>query len=120
MWIGVDFDGTLSANEPGIDHEDAHTGVPIPAMVERVKKYLEAGFEVRILTARVAGPRGCVTAEGQRQLVEDWCEKHVGQRLAVTCMKDYNMLVLLDDRAIGVEKNTGRLAEDLNGRLPRL
>jgi hypothetical protein len=50
-WIGVDFDGTLA--EYGSWQGPGHTGKPIPAMVERVKRWKEEGREVRIFTARI-------------------------------------------------------------------
>ena len=39
--------------------------------------------------------------------IENWCLKHLGQKLAVTNVKDYNMLELWDDRAVQVIPNTG-------------
>jgi hypothetical protein len=50
-WIGVDLDGTMAYYDgwKGADH----IGEPIPAMVERVKRWLAEGREVRIFTARV-------------------------------------------------------------------
>ena len=53
-WIGVDLDGTLA--EYNGWQGPANIGAPIPAMVERVKAWLEEGRDVRIFTARV-GPR---------------------------------------------------------------
>jgi hypothetical protein len=116
-WIGVDFDGTLSRLKgTSIDS----TGEPIPEMVERVKRWLAQGKEVRIVTARVgctglvateaSGLRDdAVFADAQRKLIEDWCEKHIGQRLRVTAQKDYAMLELWDDRAVQVECDTGKV-----------
>ena len=34
--------------------------------------------------------------------------EHIGRRLIVTCVKDYEMIELWDDRAVAVEFNTGR------------
>lgn len=104
-WIGVDLDGTLAKYDgwQGIEH----IGEPIAPMVERVKRWLEAGHEVRVFTARVS-----VEDQHERlsviRSVQDWCEKHVGQPLAVTCMKDFGMVELWDDRAVQVEMNTGK------------
>lgn len=106
-WIGVDLDGTLALHDKwqGVQH----IGEPIPAMVERVRGWLAEGREVRILTARVSHPEDADAARGH---VEEWCIRHLGQRLPVTCIKDWEMHVLYDDRAIQVEKNTGRIIED--------
>lgn len=92
-WIGVDLDGTL-AHYGGWSAPD-HIGEPVMPMVERVREWLNAGIEVRIFTARAwrADPED-ITA------IQDWTEKHVGHRLAVTCEKDYGMIELWDSRAV--------------------
>ena len=104
-WIGVDLDGTL-AEYHGWDPSNPGIGKPIPAMVERVKEWLAAGTEVKIMTARVAHEIGSAFA---REEIEMWCIEHIGQKLDVTCTKDYAMICLYDDRCIQVEMNTGRL-----------
>lgn len=110
-WIGVDLDGTLAEY-----HEwSMRIGKPIPLMAERVKAWLAQGIEVRIVTARVGRPEpGRVLdtpekIEEIRKTIENWCERHLGQRLKVTNEKDFGMLELWDDRAIQVESNTGRV-----------
>lgn len=113
-WMGVDFDGTL-AHYTGWQGA-THCGAPIPKMVERVKRWLAEGIEVRIFTARVWSPEGDITrgleARDARRAIQDWCLEHIGQYLRVTCEKDYSMLVLYDDRAKQVEANTGRVVGD--------
>jgi hypothetical protein len=116
-WIGVDLDGTLATypNSLGVDG----IGDPVPRMVERVKNWLALGANVRIVTARVASTMlycqisdridNTEFALAQTRLIEDWCIQHIGQKLPVTATKDFNMVVLYDDRAIQVECNTGRL-----------
>ena len=42
-------------------------------------------------------------------MIKEWCIKHVGQELPITCFKDFGMIELWDDRAIRVEKNTGKI-----------
>lgn len=67
-----------------------------------MKRWLAAGITVKIVTAR------CAHAEpGVIRAVEDWCEEHIGQRLPVTCSKDFGMVELWDDRAVQVTPNTG-------------
>ncbi len=100
-WIAVDFDGTLSKHAGSIDR----CGDPIPEMVERVKRWLAEGRLVKILTARVSVPEEAV---GQRLMVQGWCYQHIGTALEVTCSKDYSMIELWDDRAVSVERDTGR------------
>jgi hypothetical protein len=104
-WIGVDFDGTLA-------HYDrwrgpTHLGKPIPKMVKLVQQMLAKGKTVKIFTSRVAEGEGR-DPELSRRLIGDWTEKHVGQRLEVTNIKDPHMIECYDDRAIQVLTNTGR------------
>lgn len=106
-WIGVDLDGTLAHYDHwrGVEH----IGEPIPEMVERVKAWLANGQEVRIFTARVWTESGLLTDSPAVVPIQDWCYKHLGQILLVTCEKDRDMSELWDDRAICVERNTGRI-----------
>lgn len=99
-WIGVDLDGTLAHYDEW--RGERHIGKPVPAMVARVRNWLATGLEVRIFTARAFKASPDVI-----RAIEDWSEKHIGQRLEVTCTKDYGMLELWDDRAVSVEPNTG-------------
>lgn len=108
-WIGVDFDGTLAKYNSGDGVKGA--GAPVEAMVERVKAWLADGVEVRIVTARVAPEWDDV--EKQTQIIQDWCQEHLGQRLKVQCHKDGGMLQLWDDRAVGVIPNQGVPTNDV-------
>lgn len=104
-WIGVDLDGTLAHYDHwrGVEH----IGEPIQPMIDRVRRWLDEGKEVRIFTARVSDP-----SRDQRRraiaAITRWCEQHIGQPLEVTNVKDYGMIELWDDRAVQVEFNTGR------------
>ena len=97
-WIAVDFDGTLAH----YDHfrGDDHFGKPIEPMVRRVRKWLLEGHQVKLLTARPP-------SSGLRQ----WMREHLGQILEITNKKDHQMKVLVDDRAINAERNTGAVDE---------
>jgi len=100
-WIGVDLDGTLAYYDKwrGI----SHIGAPIPMMLRRVKQWLYDGKEVRIFTARVsAGDQNALEA------IQQWLKEVGLPPLVITCMKDFNMTELWDDRAVQVEMNTGR------------
>ena len=101
-WIGVDLDGTLAHYE---GWKGGEIGAPVPAMLERVKRWLAQGREVRIFTARVTeGPyRETVVRE-----IHQWLRQHGLPELAVTNIKDYGMVELWDDRCVQVEPNTGR------------
>jgi hypothetical protein len=101
-WIGVDLDKTLAeyTGWKGVNH----IGEPIPAMLERVKAWLEQGEDVRIFTARVCEHSPKVVAA-----IENWCKQHIGRVIPITNCKDYDMRELWDDRAVAVEANTGRI-----------
>lgn len=107
-WIGVDLDGTLAEYHGW--PEDGSIGPPIPFMLQRVKKWLAEGKQVKIMTARVSpNSRGHREVLHQRSLIANWCIRNVGLELDVTCEKDYGMVELWDDRAVRVERNTGRM-----------
>lgn len=122
-WIAVDLDGTLAYYKPGMASV-GEIGEPIPAMLERVKRWLADGQEVRIFTARVgmaedwadsmSRPVWEALIAEQRGLIEAWCERHLGQKLTVTATKDYGMIELWDDRAIQVVPNTGQRVDGCN------
>ena len=106
-WIGFDLDGTL-ATYTGWQGPH-HIGDPIPPMIAKVKELLTAGVDVRIFTARVCSkcsPEEIAIAE---QTIKAWCKQHIGQELLITAEKDWGMIEYYDDRAIGVEYNTGQI-----------
>lgn len=111
-WIGVDLDGTLAHYESrqGV----GFVGAPIGPMVDRVKRWRARGIEVRIMTARVCGQAGPEDLAEQIAMIEAWCLEHLGEVLPITCIKDYSMIELWDDRAIGVIKNTGFRVDGLD------
>ena len=96
-WIGVDFDGTLAT----YDHYrgDDHTGDPVEPMVKLVRKLLHEGAEVRLFTARKPHPA-----------LRKWMKEHLGVILPITNVKDPGMIAMYDDRAINVQRNTGKLS----------
>ncbi|MHA1832942.1 MAG: hypothetical protein ACTSV7_03045 [Candidatus Baldrarchaeia archaeon] len=98
-WRGVDLDGTLAHYD---GWNNGEIGKPIPKMLERIKKWIEDGQEVRIVTARVAD--GDATAIDQ---VEDYLENIGIGGLEVTATKDFEMIELWDDRCVQVIPNTG-------------
>jgi hypothetical protein len=103
-WIGVDLDGCLAHYESWISVD--HIGKPIPLMVARVKQWISEGQQVKIFTARVA--REGDEATKARQVIEEWCLKHIGTILEITNKKDFAMITLWDDRCVQIEPNTGR------------
>jgi hypothetical protein len=110
-WIAVDFDGTLAEY-----HGWSETlGAPIMPMVERVKRWLAEGRDVRIFTARLhgedytIGPMDLSQPDSQAWKIRTWCLHHLGQILTITRVKDIHMIELWDDRAVQVEANTGKI-----------
>ena len=120
-WIGVDLDGTLAVYNgfKGVHH----IGEPVTLMVRQVKHWLAEGKDVRIFTARIADPDPLCSPEEFSQRSEEkkiaiyeikkWCYLHLGKVLPITCVKDYGMVELYDDRCVQVEPNTGRKAVDV-------
>jgi len=100
QWIGVDLDGTLAYAEEF--HGEEVIGEPIPAMVERVKNWLREGKTVKIFTARASSAAAV-------QEIKAWLQRAGLPDLDVTNVKDKDMELCYDDKAVGVVKNTGRL-----------
>jgi hypothetical protein len=108
-WVGVDLDGTLAFYDGW--KGPAEIGEPIELMLERVKKWIKEGLEVRIFTARVwtdGTPQRDNDVRLARHAIAAWCNKHLGLVLCITNQKDMGMVALWDDRAVRVETNTGR------------
>lgn len=107
-WIAVDLDGTLAEYHgwQGIEH----IGAPIPVMLNRVKKWLAEGLDVRIFTARVCGNDGR-DPEEVRSHIRRWLVQHLGVELPITNIKDFGMVELWDDRAVQVIPNIGERAD---------
>jgi hypothetical protein len=105
-WIGVDLDGTLAEYDfwRGINH----IGEPIRPMLDRIRKWLEEGREVRIFTARVAGSQNGMAEKYIQEWLRDECYL---PPLQVTNVKDFQMVELWDDRAVQVVPNTGMRAD---------
>lgn len=107
-WVGVDLDGTLAVYDEYVSH--THIGAPIPKMVDRVNEWLDNGVNVKIFTARAAEP------DPKRKLevltaIAQWSLDVFGVALPVTCIKDYGMVQLWDDRCVQIIPNTGERAD---------
>jgi hypothetical protein len=97
-WIGVDLDGCLAEHDGPWD--PTQIGEPVPAMLERVKKWIADGKTVKIFTARASTPKHIPR-------IQSWLEMHGLPRLEVTNVKDPGMQFLVDDKAVQVVKNKG-------------
>lgn len=98
-WIGVDLDGTLAHYE---GWDGGKIGAAIPAMLERVRRWVNNGAEVRVMTARGRDPE-------QVALVRSWLDSYLLPGVGITDSKDFSMIELWDDRCVAVERNTGRV-----------
>lgn len=99
-WYGVDLDGTLAVwNEASTLNR---IGPPIPAMIDMVRRMADNGIRVKIFTARACDP-------DQIPKIRTWMAQNGLPDLEITNVKDYYMERLYDDRAIRVERNTGRI-----------
>lgn len=129
-YIAVDLDGTLA--EYSHWHSPEHIGAPIPKMIERVKRWLEKGKDVRIFTARhfplglnyaeLIGPdkefatweelmQRVLEAKIADEAIDNWGICQFGKTLPITCTKNFKMYEQWDDRAIQVIPNTGERAD---------
>jgi hypothetical protein len=99
-WYGVDLDGTLAVWDE--NSTLSRIGAPIPSMVDMVLRMVDNGIRVKIFTARACDP-------AQIPKIQAWMNQHGLPGLEITNVKDYYMERLYDDRAIRVERNTGRI-----------
>lgn len=103
-WVGIDLDGTAAYWGKSWDGWSIHE--PIPKMIEKIHWLIEKKIPWKIFTARV-GSEDNGWNEGQRRLIQDWCQEHIGHVPEITATKDYYMVVLWDDRAWNVKLDTG-------------
>jgi len=78
-------------------------------MVERVKRFLAQGVEVRIVTARVNSRMTFEHRHAHTGIIKQWCIQHIGAELPVQAEKDYDMVLLYDDRCVSVQTDTGEV-----------
>ena len=87
--IGVDVDGTLAtfdASDPDV------VGPPIPAMVQRVKRWLQEAREFRIVTAHASRQSfDKLFHRAEKTKIEQWCVTHLGQVLPIQAHKYQSM-----------------------------
>lgn len=100
-YILVDLDRTL-AEYIGWFNQGTVIGAPIPAMVERVQRWLHSNIEVRIFTARASRKDDAELAK-----IEAFCVENFGRALKVQNWKDFDCIQIWDDLAVTVEENTG-------------
>ena len=103
-WVGVDLDGTLAKYDgwKGIEH----IGPPVAKIVDHIKNLFVEGIDVRVFTAR------CQEGPLAVAYIQEWLLEHIGYVIPVTDRKDFGMVYLIDDRAVAVEKNTGKFLNE--------
>lgn len=107
MIIAVDFDGTLVEY-----HSFQGIGVygpPIQIMIDRVKKWIAEGHAVVIFTSRVYEHKRNYIANEEHKMIKHWLAVQGLGDLPVTSSKWPQFNEIWDDRAITVERNTGRI-----------
>lgn len=100
-YILVDLDRTLAVYSSWAENGQ-NIGPPVPAMVERIQRWLHTGTDVRIFTARAS-------REDPEELerIQEWCQKHIGRVLKIQNWKCFKCIAIWDDLAVTVEPNTG-------------
>lgn len=99
--IAVDLDGTL-AEYHGYEGP-SHIGKVIPKMKERVLQWISNNAEVRIFTSREPLDKTAIV---------EWLNKNGIPKLKITNIKTFDVDEFWDDRAVGVEFNTGRISSN--------
>lgn len=98
--ILVDLDGTL-AHAPRGAFDPTHIGLPVQPMLNRVRKWLSEGKDVRIFTARADKPESV-------KAIRAWLDNLGLQAITeITNQKDYNTAEIYDDRAITIIRDMG-------------
>lgn len=111
--ILFDFDGTLSYYErykPGV------YGPPNKEVFKWAKRFIEAGYDVKIFTARLDQD----THEAERREangIMNWCIEHGlvlddGSAPPITRQKSRRTHLIVDDRAFGIIKNSHKPKEN--------
>ena len=104
-WVGFDFDRTLVHYQQGDYKRQGKTHIrePIMSMVKRTLNLIQAGYSIKILTARdIQDPEIA-------QAINEWSLNMLGTQVPLTQTKDPHMICLFDDRAIAVMANDGRI-----------
>lgn len=107
-WIGFDLDGTLAVH--GKYAGPTLIGTMIERMKEIIIEWINQGYRVKIVTARMSHEK---TRDASQEAIQDWLEDNGLPRMECTCEKDYKMLRLYDDRAVQVIPNTGVTLEEV-------
>ena len=103
--IAVDFDKTLAKYMSFRGSEEV--GEPVPAMVDRVRRWLAEDRDVEIFTARVSREHPKDERKAAKKAIKRFCEEQFGQKLRVTADKSPDFEEFWDDKAVAVVPNEG-------------
>lgn len=107
MNIYIDFDGTTATQKDGYQRE---IGEPIMPMIDRINKWIKQGHNITIFTARAENMN-----ISEKLDIEMFCVKYFGRVLPITAIKHHECDLYIDDKAIRVERNTGKLLNNIEG-----
>lgn len=107
MNIYIDFDGTIATQKDGYQRE---IGEPIMPMIDRINKWIKQGHNITIFTARAENMN-----ISEKLDIEMFCVKYFGRVLPITAIKHHECDLYIDDKAIRVERNTGKLLNNIEG-----
>jgi hypothetical protein len=99
-WIGIDFDGTLSYSK-----DKKVPNLTPTKLLPHVKKLVSLGAKIKILTAR--------EDENQKQEIVEFLKRNDLPQFEITNKKDKYMVLLIDDRALSVIRNTGEYQHEI-------
>jgi hypothetical protein len=103
-YILLDFDRTL-ATYVNFETNAEALGAPVPAMLERLRRWREDGMEVRIFTARASDSNPA--RDRDMVAINSWLNEYIGESLLITNAKDFGCIAIWDDLAVAIEGNTG-------------
>lgn len=103
--ILFDLDGTLATYDGW--KGELFIGEPIKEMVQVLNQYKSLGYNIKIFTARVSN----ISQEGLEAII-NWCKLYLGCEYEITNQKDFNTILIIDDRCKQVVFNKGILVEE--------
>lgn len=99
----VDLDGTLAHWDESEEYDPSKIGKAVPEMLDRVKGWLKDGKKVSIFTARVG-------ESGAYPHIKKWLRDNgLPDDMEVTNIKRPHFARFHDDRAVAIQRNTGKV-----------
>jgi len=113
QYIYVDFDDTLCR---GPFKSIIQCGEPVEGMCAKIKKVLEHGkYGIKVFSARFDSTKSKTETNMAVKVVQAWLYKQFGlqaSQIQCTANKGMDCVEIWDNRAVGVEDETGRLLND--------